>query len=335
MDFVRDPIFNFSNCLLISFVCSSSSKMASWGTPSTRRSISNIGFCPTSETEFRSSFLKLEEPGSSVVLPATSLFSVPTASSFLKLEDGVPESGCCCCCCCCEWQLLQSVTSGAGRGVESLSSSVRSPFWKITLLMQSAGTGLCTIIAVYFVCQNRHPWSCARDNFTQSTASWSCFQLLWWCTFPGIVKSSLGDSSSGCSPKGLRGVKNMVCRPSLLAMSPFSRMDWMLREQLLWNTNSFQSQGTKNVPHQFRCNSYSTRVSLNCSTTSQGIFGMIAICFWEISFSSVRERSQQFRFFRVPVNCCTRLSFFLIKMTHQSCNHFGDRCRKRSSLYYE
>ena len=47
------------------------------------------------------------------------------------------------------------------------------------------------------------------------------------------------------SPKMLRGVLKIVCRPSLLcfppAMSLFSRMDWMLKGQNLRNTNSFQS----------------------------------------------------------------------------------------------
>ena len=120
----------FSNFLLISFICSSSVMIASWGTPSTRRSISNFGFLSTSETEFRSSFLELIELGSSVVLPLTSLSSAPTASSFLQQSEALPESGCCCCCDC---QLLLGVTFGAPRGVESLSNGVRSPFWEITL----------------------------------------------------------------------------------------------------------------------------------------------------------------------------------------------------------
>ena len=34
------------------------------------------------------------------------------------------------CCCCCECQLLFSVTFGAGRGVESLSNSIRSLFFR-------------------------------------------------------------------------------------------------------------------------------------------------------------------------------------------------------------
>ena len=55
--------------------------MASWGTPFTRRSISNFGFLSTGETEFRSSFLELIEPGS-VVVPLTFLSSVPTAVSW-------------------------------------------------------------------------------------------------------------------------------------------------------------------------------------------------------------------------------------------------------------
>ena len=52
--------------------------------------------------------------------------------------------------------------------------------------------------------------------------------------FSGI-ECVLGASSSGFSAKGLRCVKKMVCRPSSLcfppAMSRFSRMDLMLKEQ--------------------------------------------------------------------------------------------------------
>ena len=105
------------------------------------------------------------------------------------------------------------------------------------------------------------------------------------------------------------------------------------------------------VLHQFRRNCYSTRVSLNCSIESQGFFGILAtlephlaasfmdeskpVFFWEVSCSLFCERCQQFRPYRVPMNRCIRLSFFLIMMTHQSCDHFGDRCWERSSPYDE
>ena len=101
------------------------------------------------------------------------------------------------------------------------------------------------------------------------------------------------------------------------------------------------------VLHQNRRNRYSTRVSLNCSKVSQWILGILAmfeprlvasfmdeskpVFFWEISCFLFCERFQQFRPYRVPMNCCIRLSFFLITMTHQSRNHFGDCCWKRSS----
>ena len=215
--------------LLISFICSSSFKMAFWGTPFTRRAISNFGFLSTGETEFHSSFLELIEPGSVVVA-----FDIPILSpnrSFLELAEALSES-----CCCCDCQLHPSVTFGAGRGVEILSNSVRCPFWEITLSMQFAGTGLCTMIALDFVCQNRNPWSFARDNFFQYTASWSCFQLLWSCTFLGIVKSSLGASSSGFAAKGLKVWRRwsvvIPCFVFLLQWARSQGWSWCWRNKL-------------------------------------------------------------------------------------------------------
>ena len=92
----------FPTFLLISFICSSSCKMAPRDTPSTRRSISKCGFFVTSDSEFRTSFLELEWPGSSVVLPVTSL-------SPFSIATGFPEP--------------------KGTSLER----VRSPFWEITL----------------------------------------------------------------------------------------------------------------------------------------------------------------------------------------------------------
>ena len=137
---------------------------------------------------------------------------------------------------CCDCQLLFYVTLGAGRGVESHSNSIRSPFLEVTLWMQSAGTELCTEVACDFVCQNRNPGSCVRDKILLNKrhpdqVSNDCDSALF---------EELYDHHwvSGFSPRGLRGVKKMICRPSLFcfppAMSPFWRIDWVLKEQPLW-----------------------------------------------------------------------------------------------------
>ena len=61
------------------------------------------------------------------------------------------------------------------------------------------------------------------------------------------MQPSRGSSCSESSPTGLTGEKKMVCLSSLLsvptAMSPVSRMELRLKEQPLWNTNSFQLYG--------------------------------------------------------------------------------------------
>ena len=108
---------------------------------------------------------------------------------------------------------------------------------------------------------------------------------------------------------------------------------------------SVLKDGVEYVLHQFRRNCYSTKVSLNCSKVQDFLessqYSNLVLLLpswmcrsqsfsWEISCSFVRERIQQFRPYRVPMNCCIRLSFFLIIVTHQYCNQFGDRCWKRS-----
>ena len=158
--------------------------------------------------------------------------------------------------------------------------------------MQSAGTGLCTIIARDFVCQNRNPWSCAQDFFLShpDCVSNGCDSALSWELF-----SYQGASSSGFPPKGWEMWLQTVLE--LLQSKP----------RKFWNPRN-------------------TRTSSCCfMNESKPVF------FWEISCSLFCERFQQFRPYRVPMNCCIRLSFFLIIMTHQSCDHFGDRCWKRSS----
>ena len=58
-------------------------------------------------------------------------------------------------------------------------------------------------------------------QFSPITASWVCFQLLWWCTFLGTDRSALAGSSSGLSPRRLSGVKEDGLS-SLLAFSSSS-----------------------------------------------------------------------------------------------------------------
>ena len=94
-DFLDDPILNFSNFLLISFICSSSCKKVHWDTPSTRRSISNCGLLSTNDTEFRTTFHELVWSSRRVALDI--FFQVSTATSFPELEGTSPEGGCCCC----------------------------------------------------------------------------------------------------------------------------------------------------------------------------------------------------------------------------------------------
>ena len=83
-------------------------------------------------------------------------------------------------------------------------------------------------------------------------ASWVVFHLLWECTFLGFDRSSLGPSSSELYPNGLRGVKKMVCLPSLLsrppAMNPHVKIEVTLNEHPLWNRNSFHLYGIATWP---------------------------------------------------------------------------------------
>ena len=81
--------------------------------------------------------------------------------------------------------------------------------------------------------------------------------------------------SSGFSPEGLRGVKKTIGLPSLVslppAMSPVSRIELMLKEQPLCNTN-FQIVCKSDVTHQLRRCHIPTSVSLNCTNIHQGTF---------------------------------------------------------------
>ena len=141
----------------------------------------------------------------------------------------------------------------------------------------------------------------------------------------------------------------MVCRPSLALFSSCNEsvlQDGLDTEGTIPVIHKlFPIVRNFNVHHQFRRNYYSTRVSLvllekkvkECLESSQYSKLVLLLSSWMCRSQSVSEKScaplfgNALRPYRVPMNCCIRLSFFLIIMTHQSCNHFGDRCCKRSS----
>ena len=78
----------------------------------------------TSDSGLRISFQMLGGSGLSVGVPC-SFFR----TSFLVPEAALTDVSCSCCCCCrCDCQALLSTIFGAGRGVESLSNKVLSPF---------------------------------------------------------------------------------------------------------------------------------------------------------------------------------------------------------------
>ena len=85
--------------------------------------------------------------------------------------------------------------------------------------------------------------SCARAKLIQLTASWRDFHLLWWCTFLGSERSTLGSSSSGLSPKGFErceedGLSSLF---TFSSSSDKSRpQDWSdIESQPQWNRDSF------------------------------------------------------------------------------------------------
>ena len=98
-------------------------------------------------------------------------------------------------------------------------------------------------------------------------------------------------------PERVEGVKK-VCRPSLLcfppAMSPFSRMELMLKEHPPVKHKLFPIVRNKIVPHQFRRNCHSTSVSLNRSKASQDFFSNLVLLLpsWMCRSQSVSEKSR-------------------------------------------
>ena len=116
IDFVHDPALNFSNFLLVSFICSPCCRMASWDTLSTRRSISNCGFSQhLAQNLAQVSLCEFDHLSSLIPVLSWTSFLVQITSSLID-------------CYCWDCLLFLSVTFGAARGVESLSNNIRCPF---------------------------------------------------------------------------------------------------------------------------------------------------------------------------------------------------------------
>ena len=122
-------------------------------------------------------------------------------------------------CCCCECQLLFSVTFGAGRAVVSLSNSIRCR--RVRTHKRAAVVVQTTKVNIKCATPKTHHILSAsvRGRFLSHRH----------------VPPTACPRPRHCAWK--RGVKKMVGRPSLLCfpptMSPFSRMELMLKEQPL------------------------------------------------------------------------------------------------------
>ena len=135
MDCERDPFFNLSNFSSTSFICSSSMRTTSSWTPSMVKSISNVGSSCRVAHLFPDTWWTLKTSLLNQFL-LSSNSSLGARICFLVLYEMHSDDACCGCCnfdCCCVCHSSLRVTLGGGRGVESLSNSIRSPFWQMNL----------------------------------------------------------------------------------------------------------------------------------------------------------------------------------------------------------
>ena len=122
---------------------------------------------------------------------------------------------CCCCCCCCDCQCLFSVTFGAGRGVESLSNSIRSPFGE-RLLCRCTLLSQVTLFAKIAILDVVLGVILPINSFLITIPMTVRVHLL----LRNCGKNHGVLSSSGSPPKWFSGVKKIVCRPLWLSFPP-------------------------------------------------------------------------------------------------------------------
>ena len=122
------------------------------------------------------------------------------------------------------------------------------------------GTDWYAIVALEPVCQNSRPASCAVEKWIQYTASCSGLQWIRYCTFLGVVVSVIDSASSASLLKGSRGVKKIVCLPSLRSFPPASSTHVI--------NKSLPFVRKHHVIHQFRWDEHSTWVTLDRTNKS-------------------------------------------------------------------
>ena len=113
------------------------------------------------------------------------------------------------------WVLLLVVLE-----VWAVLQTILFPLSLTTFTTHSFGTDWYVIMASEPVCQNSRPASCAVDKWIQYTVSCSGLHWLWYCTFLGFLRSLMDSASSASLLKGSRGVKKIVCLPSLRSFPP-------------------------------------------------------------------------------------------------------------------
>ena len=340
-DFVHDTILNFSNLVLVSFIFL---RLVRWHLeilPSTRRWISNCGFFVNNwhSTQQRSPRASLIIRRVALNLLLSNLDRTKftwtsgniTRNSLLLLR--MPTN--------CFWVL--PLTRIVGLRVFRIVFDLHS---ERLLSKCNPSTGSCTIIAHHFVCQKCNPWSCARDSFSKK-----------WHPIAVIVHI-LGNCEvitvfffiwispvrvERCEEVGLSSL--LVLFPP--AMSPISRMDWMLKEQHLWETQTLSNRKELKCAPSIQAQLLFQSVLELLDSKPKDFFGIVAILEHRLAASFMDESKPPLLLRNLvllvsrtpsavsslscpnePLHQC-RSSW--LKWWHQSCNHFGDRCWKSSS----
>ena len=162
---------------------------------------------------------------------------------------------------------------GRSRGVSCLANNYLLPLSLTTFTTHSLGTDWYVIMALERVCQNPRSASWAEDKWIQYTASCSSLQWIWQWTFLGSLKSVIDSASSASLSNGSRGVKKIVCLPSLrsfrFATSPASAMEYWFRARPHVVDELFPFARNHHISHQSWWDNYSTWVTLNRTNISE------------------------------------------------------------------
>ena len=147
--------------------------------------------------------------------------------------------------------------------------------------MQSAGTRLCTTVALDFVCQSRKSLILCSGYFYPINGVLIMFPIAVVVHLPGNREVITGcffiwilpERVERCEEDGLSSILALFSswNESVLQDGLDAERTTLVQHKL------FPFARNHNVPNQFRCHCCSTRVSLNFSKISQGFFGILAI----------------------------------------------------------